>query len=224
MFRISQYSKLIFLLFLSLATFSCKREETPPESPYLIPHSPDTLWTDEGIGAVCGMFAISLEWESSDEERVDYYQVYRISNDTIIRETESTSFIDSDVNIEELYTYWVYSVSFDDLISEPSNSESYKLLPLSTPIYPGDTTISPPFKFKWNWEGGYTRFIIKLWRDTIPVFLADTSVYGGGPMYEYMSPDTLEPGVYRWRVDCTGFGANANREGSRSSYKQFTIQ
>lgn len=214
----------VIVFFLLLLFFSCKREGNPPDPPYLIPHSPDTLWLDEGIGAVPGRNAIKLEWEPQDEEMVDHYEIYRALNDTVIRETVADYFVDSEAEVNNLYTYWVCAVSFEGVSSEPSNEERYALLPLAYPVLPGDTTVSPPFKFRWNWEGNNARFILKLWRDTLPVFMGDTVLYGGGPVFEYPSPDTLEPGTYRWRVDCTGFGDNANIYGSRSSLKQFTVQ
>ena len=225
--NLSLYAALIALVL----TASCKEEidTSPPESPYLLPHTAetDTLPVEVGTDALPECQCILLEWIPNTEEDLKEYEIFRSTNPTsgfisltILPAGDSTYKDDNVLLIK--YFYYIEAGDQSGNTSDPSAKVDYELTAKAVTVSPAkwDTVLADSVRFEWSWDGGLEgAFLVKLYSDS------DDSAYWMGWTNAYDTLRAYSPslpvGDYKWRVDYVGDVTFSESKGSESKEVPF---
>ncbi|MBN1894974.1 hypothetical protein JW906_10785 [bacterium] len=202
---------------------------------HLLPGLPDTSRVEGGIDAVPEGDLIRLEWLSSPEEDVVFYEVFkshaRVESFVQIAKVTApdTSWQDGDVVFYEKNYYYVTSLTDEDYRSDPSDTLEYTLVPKVIHLAPSGAISDARPVFSWDEQNEHTYVIRLLESSTLnPVWIAKaSSQYQDRVSVQFnfdgrAAVDSLERGKdYQWRVDVSRPEASI---GSESEWSQFQIQ
>ncbi|HID38127.1 MAG TPA: hypothetical protein EYP36_01255 [Calditrichaeota bacterium] len=148
-------------------------------------------------------------------------------------QNQDTLFIDTGLELQKSYYYYVVAENQDGLSSDPSDTVWYALIEKPQLIAPRDgariTTDS--ITFEWTFPGYEPNYYIlrieKYWDESYHPVVSVSMIQSKyeGQMQVILSEkwisDAVSSEIYRWRVDAVG--SNPLHEGSESGWYRFTI-
>ena len=240
----------MFIATLALLFSGCERgsnkDTVAPDPPVVLPASECTSADEQGIDAIPEWDWIRLEWWVGSEEDLAGYEIYRHREgeaaDSLIAvlpieeiSGEVAFYEDEDVALQVRYFYTIKAFDEAKNASTASDTLTYMLLSKLMPDQPrGDITDRiPEFIFNWGDDPStIIHYVVKV-KDALNtyVWISDPA---HGIAREYENPghmvynvdggaasDSLESGVYFWRVDGVG---SEEYSGSESRWMRFKVQ
>ena len=250
--RNTSLTLLIPLSLIALLEWGCNSstssENPVPSRVQLVEKLPDTSIVELGIDAEVidqipptNRNGILIQWHPVDDADLIAYDIYREEGDSIgtftkIAEsalafgTIDTAYLDTAVQRQTQYFYYVIARDEIEQESDPSKKEWYTILAEPALISP---TRDQAFNglFEWEFSGlGAQHFIFRLERqlgdNVFPVFIKQFSIEGNVNTNQRWSLadlgiSSLDSGTYRWRIDVVTL--RDNREGAESNWETFEI-
>ncbi len=241
---------LCLFLIISGCQNTTEGDNEPPPQVQLISKSPDSALVETGIdaqdpetGIDPSKNGIYLEWHPLQINDLRSYRVYRRAVDTtgnfsLIAEiaqsfgSTDTSFLDTNVELQIIYYYYVTAEDEDGLESDPSRLDHYTLLPKPNLVTP---TGRQDFqgRFAWTFSPNYVplNFIFRLDRvvgeEYLPLEVKLLETIGNNqPDQDWgvnqVGIAALTPGVYRWRIDVRTL--RDDRLGAESEWGFFVVR
>ena len=245
---------LILCVFVFSVLISCgptsPEEGKPPERVRMVLRSAnsDTAAVERGTDAYASSTNdIQIEWYSHPGgKELSKFNIYRseepdgsrkygkIAEIKILNnQNQDTVFIDTDLQIQKKYYYYVTVENENGLTSEPSDTVWYALMdkpqllkPLSSAHINADS-----ITFEWNYPSLEPNFYIlraeKYWDESYHPLMSARIVQSNyeGSMEFVLSEDWIKNASssdnYRWRVDAVG--GDPLHEGAESEWRLFTI-
>jgi len=133
------YLIIIGISLLLINSFFCDKKITNPNvgpaPPKLLPTPDKMMVVEKGIDAVPEVDAIQIDWEKNDDKAVEYFLLYRRSEDeqqfSLLRRLgkNDTSWVDGkDIQLFKRYYYFIHAVDKDDRHGAPSDTVDYMLI------------------------------------------------------------------------------------------------
>ena len=237
----------MLIIGLSLLWVGCERgsdrDTVPPNPPVVLPSSEPTSSDEQGIDAIPERDWIRLEWWAGPEEDLAGYEIYRRREDEavdsliavlLIEEISGdvAFYVDDEAELHVRYFYTIKAFDESDNVSTASEPLTYMLLSKLVPDQPrGDIEDrTPEFIFQWGDDpSAVISYVVKVTDATgtylwIAFGIAREYENPGHIMYNVdgkAKSDSLESGVYRWRVDGVG---REEYSGSESRWMRFKVR
>jgi hypothetical protein len=223
----------------------------PPEAPNLIKKDfyADTSQAEDGTDAVPGIEdRVQIGWNSHPEKKelsafkiyrsekndgtYGYDEIYTVSIENPLN--QDTVYIDSELEKEKTYYYFVKAVNKDGKKSANSDTAHYKLLTKADLLLPNDSAVitNLPVVFKWSYNGvNPDEYILRIEAyygenyHPIQYVGVHQSNYSQSAMEVELEEEWMRNApsnqTFRWRVDA--IGTNRTHEGSESVWREFSI-
>ncbi len=236
------FGSLSLLICLPACESTVSNSNPEPARVEMTAKSADSVLVETGIDAedpVGTEDGILVDWQLLNEDDLSHYNVYRRQGDTTgtflkigevsDRSGEST-FLDSDVDVNQRYYYYVAGVDESDQEGERSVYEYYTLLDKPDLNIPINGQVFNDF-FDWTLSNlGSQFFAFRLERrlsgeDYTPLYVILLEAREGNvqPNQRWTRDEIgipeLAPGDYRWRIDIRNL--NDDRRGAESSWGFF---
>ena len=208
----------------------------------------DTLEFERGIDAVAdAQNKIQVMWHRhNDPTNLQSFYIYRSEEEDgtrryfkigeVVQENtqdQDTIYIDSNLDLDQRYSYYVTAVNLEGTESEPSDTVWYKLMEKAQLNLPQDSEVirAVPLKFGWVFSGIepdiYILRVEKYFDESFHplVCLKEVQSNYEGSIELEIDEDWIRDAssfeVFRWRVDC--IGDDEVHIGSETSWRLFTI-
>ena len=250
-------SVLIIILFLCIQNCDWFDEVKVPDTPLWVKKSLPVDSIENGIDAEPLENSIFMHWHPVRNKNLEGYKIYRSEikdplDDSIKEEFKvitkiniyhnpeyDTVFVDEDVKLNYFYRYIIRSFNYDGVLSEPSDTIEYSLIPKASLVSPREGMVNPVRpEFKWRngtrvnqlvlrLESFPSRKIIWLCKFQNNNYTNEITTLRYNNVRNYPATlNSLVPGQqYRWRIDLIAFtnGWGADVEGSESLWQYFTV-
>jgi hypothetical protein len=200
----------------------------------------DTSSVEKGIDTVPEGNTIRIEWESSSDENVDVYEIYRNSEtekgkfdkkkfDIIAPvSVPDTFYEDQNLLLNVGYYYYILAVTDYGSRSEPSDTLNYKLIEKPINLRPDGSVSDTKPEFSWTDPNNAHYYVIRIMENDKMVWLSQLqSDYSERQTIRFNEDhlaayDSLAKGVtYNWRVDVIG---SESHSGSESQWKSIVVE
>ena len=115
---------------------------------------------------------ISLEWTCSDNVGVTFYNIYR--NNVLVKTVSANSYVDTNISIDSLYTYYVVAYDASENKSEASNEVS---------VYTGEDSTAPEINSIHTAKNKYAK--------SVPISVSATDNRAVAAIYVQSSVDNI---------------------------------
>ncbi|MFH1007195.1 MAG: hypothetical protein V1800_06805 [Candidatus Latescibacterota bacterium] len=236
----------ILVLFLTGCERVSDRDRIPPDPPVIVPASAGISPVEQGIDAIPDWDWIHLEWWVGSEEDLAGYEIYRRMEGEFVDSLVAVLLIqeisgdvaayeDEEVALRKRYFYTIKAFDEANNASTASDTLTFRLLSKVIPDQPrGDITGRiPEFVFQWGDDAASIIYYLVKVKDVSDNYLW-ISDPEQGIAREYENPgsmvynadgtaasDSLDPGVYYWRVDAIGTEEYSESE---SRWTRFVVQ
>ena len=187
------------------------------------------MWYSHPGGKELKKFKIYRSDVPDGSRRYERIAEINILND----QNQDTVFIDTDLELQKPYYYYVIAENQDGLSSDPSDTVWYSLIEKPQLLAPldGAKITADSITFEWSYPGQEPNYYIlrveKYWDESYhPVVSVKViqSKYEGHMqivLAEKWINDALSSEIYQWRVDA--IGSDPLHEGSESGWRRFSI-
>ena len=215
-----------------------------PDPPVVLPSSECTSPDEQGIDAVPEWDWIRLEWWVGSEEDLAGYEIYRRREGEVVDSLivvlpieeipgDVAFYVDEGVDLHVRYFYTIKAFDEADNVSTVSDTLTYMLLSKLRPDQPHGDIVerTPEFVFQWGDDPlPIIHYVVKV-TDVMGIYLWVSDLIIAQEHENLVrivynvdgraKSDSLEPGVYRWRVDGVG---SEEYSGSESHWMPFKVR
>ncbi len=192
-------------------------------------HDIQIMWYSHPGGKELKKFKIYRSEIPDGSRRYNKIAEINIVND----QNQDTVFIDTGLELQKPYYYYVITETQDGLSSDPSDTVWYSLIEkpqLLTPL-DGARITADSITFEWSFPGQEPNYYIlrveKYWDESYHPVVSIKKIQSKyeGHMQVVLSEkwigDAVSSEIYQWRVDA--IGSDPLHEGSESSWRRFSI-